>query len=261
MNLLQRHSLTALASIFVALIATYCSQVLATTTNSTAKLEPKPVVAIIIDDLGYDLDKGRAFAGITGDITLSIIPFTPYSHQLATLFGNAGKEIMLHAPMAPIDSGQSWEKGLYPTMSADEMKVLVNRMVADIPGLRGVNNHGGSLLTQDPERMNWLMQTLAEHQLYFVDSRTTALTQAFQSAADAGLPSTSRNIFLDNEVTYDAITEQLTKLTKLAKVKGQALAIGHPHPETLAALADYMQVFEDAGISLLPVSEYLRVTR
>jgi hypothetical protein len=127
-----------------------------------------------------------------------------------------------------------------------------------VPHVSGLNNHMGSLLTQHPGTMAWLMQALGEHgDLFFVDSRTTSATVAQQLAGEFGIPSMSRNVFLDNEPAPEAVRKQFRQLLETARREGTALGRGHPYPATLAVLEEELAQLAGQGIQLLPVSRLI----
>jgi len=129
-------------------------------------------------------------------------------------------------------------------------------MLATVPDAAGVNNHQGSLATSDPQLMAELMPLLRAHHLFFVDSRTIAATTAYDQAQSAGVPSAFRNVpFLDDVPDVAAIRKQLELAFKDAREKHEAIAIGHPHPETLQALSEVLPEAESQGIRLVHVSE------
>lgn len=224
--------------------------------NPDAQNNAQPVVAIIIDDLGYRMAPAQQLLSLPHPLTLSIIPFTPYSQRLAGLAYEHGREVMVHAPMETLHR-RAWESALNADMDRDEMTLMSQAMLDDIPHARGLNNHGGSLLTQRWDHMNWLMQTLEGHGLYFVDSRTTPDSIAEQSAWQAGIKQQSRDIFLDNQRDPEIIARQLDKLEKMASRRGHALAIGHPYPETIAVLAEKLPEMEARGVRIVTVSELI----
>lgn len=214
-------------------------------------------LAIIIDDIGYNAVLGRRAADLQGAYTLAVLPLTPHTHELAVRGHRQGKEVMLHAPMSNTRDLPLGKGGLTSGMSRTEFITTLRASLADIPHLRGVNNHMGSQLTQEPEAMGWLMGELAERQLYFVDSRTSAQSQALNVARRYKIPSTKRDIFLDNTRDIEQIQQQLLKAIKLAQKSGSAIAIGHPYPETLAVLEQAEAVFTSHHVNLVSVSELL----
>lgn len=215
-------------------------------------------LAIIIDDIGYNGPQGRRAADLDGAFTLAVLPFTPHTKELAQRAYRQGKEIMLHAPMSNTRDIPLGEGALISDMSYGDFITTLRADLANIPHLSGVNNHMGSQLTQEPEPMGWLMGELVEQQLYFVDSRTSAQSQAWTVAQAYGVPSTKRDVFLDNQRNVKAIHRQLLKAISLAKRHGSAIAIGHPYPETLDVLENTTRLFAESGVELVPVSHLLR---
>ncbi len=217
---------------------------------------PQPQVVIIIDDIGHQWAAGERSVKLKGDVTLAILPFSPYAKKLAHLAHQHHKELMLHAPMEP-EHHHSWKGGLSREMGQAEINATLLEMIAAVPGIRGVNNHMGSALTQNPKVMDWVMQTLDQQGLFFIDSRTSAHSQALNSALNRGLPALRRDVFLDNLQDSAAIKVQLNKLVALAQKRGFAVGIGHPYPETLSVLEGFMDTLDQKGVSLVPASQVL----
>ena len=141
-------------------------------------------------------------------------------------------------------------------MSAAQISRQLSEMLAGVPNASGVNNHQGSLATSDPALMGELMPILGEHHLFFIDSRTSAGTVAYRAAQTAHVPSSFRNVpFLDDVREVSAIRRQLTLAIRDSKEKGQGIAIGHPHPETLRALAELLPEVEVGGVHLVYASD------
>jgi len=141
-------------------------------------------------------------------------------------------------------------------MSSAEISDVLNSMLRSVPYAAGVNNHQGSLATSNPQLMAELMPLLRSHRLFFIDSRTTAATVAYDSAQAAGVPCAFRNVpFLDDVQEPGAIRRQLELAVKDARERGYAVAIGHPHPTTLRALAEFLPQAEAQGVHLVHVSD------
>lgn len=221
--------------------------------------DSRPVVAIIIDDLGDNLDRGISTVTIPGKVTVSILPHKKYSYDLAELAHHENKEVMLHLPMQPISTDKDMGPGgLRLGMSPTEIKTQFRNSYASIPHVAGVNNHMGSLLTANANAMNWLMQEIQDTgQLYFVDSRTHHQSVANFMASENNLSHASRDIFLDHEIDLEKIEYYFAKMISQAKRTGFALAIGHPHKETLSVLSEWVPKLESFGVRLVPVSEYI----
>ena len=144
-------------------------------------------------------------------------------------------------------------------MSRQQFEQTVMDSVRAIPHAMGLNNHMGSLLTRNHTAMDWLMQYIAKrNKLFFVDSRTTQNSQATLHANLNGVRNTGRDIFLDHVVDAKAIRTQYKRLIWQAQRHGSALAIGHPHPETLEVLEQELPQLTQMGVKLVPVSQLIQ---
>lgn len=216
-----------------------------------------PKIAIIIDDIGYNLPQGRIAARFPAPLTLAVLPHAPNSHSLAKLGHLHGKEIMLHAPMSTINPHPLDQGGLRESMDHGTFIATLRDNIAAIPYITGLNNHMGSALTQHQQSMNWLMQELQYQGLFFVDSRTTASSVALNTAQDYDIPSRSRDVFLDHDRTTEAVDRQFQKLLQVARKKGSAIAIGHPAPVTMDYLSSQLAQLDSLGVQLVNVSELI----
>ena len=218
-------------------------------------------IGIIIDDLGNLNQRDTRAVRLPGNVTLSILPQTPYAHELALLAHRLNKEVMLHLPMESMEHNPLGPGGLTLDMSAVQLAQQLQLDLDSIPYVAGVNNHMGSLLTQHPGHMLWLMLELRKHnKLYFVDSYTTKTSIAQQLANENWIPNLRRDVFLDHDRNPDTIRFHFRRLIKKAKQNGTALAIGHPFPETMSILEQELPKLKQQGIALLPVSQLVHQT-
>lgn len=216
---------------------------------------PSAVIAVVIDDLGNTLTEGRRVAALPGPVTCSILPHTAHAHDIAELAHAAGKEVMLHLPMESVGDRPLGPGGINLDMTEPEIMQTVADDVAAIPHLAGVNNHEGSLITQHPGDMTWIMRALHAAGAYFyIDSYTSADSVAYQMARENGVPAARRNVFLDDENTPEAIMQQWQRLLKIARRNGFALAIGHPRSATLTLLEEELPKLVAENVTLVPAS-------
>ncbi|MCB1745059.1 MAG: divergent polysaccharide deacetylase family protein [Gammaproteobacteria bacterium] len=219
-----------------------------------------PAVAIVIDDLGYSNRIGGGFARMPYPLTLAILPDTPYARALATLGHRNGKQIIIHMPMQARGRPAVAPGGLRLDHGPFEIARRLVSAFGDVPYASGISNHEGSRLTESSVSMRLLMTTLRLQRVpLFLDSRTSARSVAATLAQRAGLRVAERDVFLDNSREPTRIHAQLDRLIRVADRRGTALAIGHPHPETLAALADRLPEFEARGIRLLTVDALIEI--
>lgn len=213
-------------------------------------------LAIIIDDIGYNFSNGQKIAELPIDITLAVLPFTPHGKTLAELGHQQGKEIMLHVPMSNEQHLPLGPGALTNDTSQPLMVDILDKNLSNIPHVQGVNNHMGSQLTQNAEVMGWLMTYLKTRQLYFIDSRTTAKTEALNQAQAHQLPSRKRDVFLDDKRNIQHIRQQLELAIRIAQKQDGAIAIGHPYPETLKVLKELVRR-NPRPVELVLISELL----
>ena len=218
----------------------------------------KVQVVLIIDDMGNSLKLGQRALALPGAINYAFLPHSRYTKKLATQAHQQQKEVLLHAPMSNLNSYATGPGTLTAAMQQQQFLQTFQQDLASVPYARGVNNHMGSLLTQLHQPMDWLMQALKAEQLYFLDSRTTPLTLAEARAKAHAIPHLRRDVFLDNERQYKAIAAQFSRLITLAKRQGQAVAIGHPYPETLEFLENTLPSLQQQGIQLVLASQAVR---
>ena len=217
--------------------------------------------AIVIDDMGNDLEAAHKLLALDYPLTFSVLPDLRYTQATAEEAHRRGLEVMLHMPMEPEPGAQAspGAGAILVGMSAGEVQRVVENDLASVPYAAGVNNHMGSRATKDAALMAEVMRVLADHRVYFIDSRTTAATVALEAARRQGLPAFYRTVFLDDTETVPYTLGQLREFRRTVEKDGVALAIGHPHATTIAALAKFLPEFEQADIELVAPSQIVHL--
>ena len=195
-------------------------------------------IVIVIDDIGYNLERAKRMIAWPHPLTLSLLPYAPHVAEIAALATRAGKEVLLHQPMEPLAGrADTFEPGmLHASMRPEHFTRALEESLDRVPHAVGVNNHTGSLLTARAQPMGWLMHTLHVRGLLFLDSRTTKETVAEQMAHFWNVPVIRRNVFLDNVLTEEALETSLARAVHLARKNGYAVVVAHPHALTLEFL-------------------------
>ena len=215
-----------------------------------------PKLAIILDDLGSDRRVADEIFALPYPLTLSILPNHAHSEEIAEEAERRGYQVMLHLPMQAVASEKPEVQELRPGMPASEVSRLVNQFLRDVPGAVGANNHQGSQATSNTALMRELMPVLRERHLFYIDSRTTAATVAYETAERSQVRSAFRNVpFLDDIDEVGAVRQQLELALRGAREKGGAVAIGHPHNATLEALREVLPRARAEGVRLVFASE------
>ncbi len=215
----------------------------------------RPRLAIVVDDLGNDRAQADSLFRIAYPLTISVLPHEADSGEIAEEAHRRGYQVMLHLPMASNAGAKDEPIELHPGMASEAVEKTFADMLETVPYAAGVNNHEGSLGTADQKLMDELMPLLHQRNLFFIDSRTTAATVAESAAHSAGVATTRRNVFLDDEQSAGAIRKQFELAIRDAREKGSALAIGHPHPETLQVLNEMLPEAERQGVRLVYASD------
>jgi len=214
----------------------------------------QPSMVIIIDDLGYNLANGLGIVNLPGPITLAVMPHTPFGALLARKGAAADKQIMLHVPMQNHAGLKLGPGGLTLDMDENEFKQVLREDVSSVPYAEGLNNHMGSALTEQALPMQWTMDVANELGLFFVDSRTSASSIAWQQAVDHAVPALARDVFLDNDTDIEALEMQFQRAINIARKHGSAVLIGHPYPATADFLRKSLGRLDEAGIKLASAS-------
>jgi polysaccharide deacetylase 2 family uncharacterized protein YibQ len=220
----------------------------------------RPLVAIIVDDLGYDLKLADRLLEMEGTLTFSMLPQGPYTRNIIAKAHAKGHEIMLHLPMEPMEypNVSPGPGALLAGMTPDELLAQLDADLAAVPHVEGVNNHMGSRLSTMAPQMRQIFSRLKARGLYYVDSRTTTETVGRPSAERLHLRFAERDIFIDHYQDADFIRKQLRRLVKRAYTQGRAIGIAHPHPLTIELMRAALPELK-TKVTLVPVSRVVQV--
>ena len=211
-------------------------------------------VAIIIDDMGLDQDIAHKLGVIHADLTFSVLPHERYTEEVAAYLHRHGKEVLLHLPMEG-NGKNPGEGAIYHDTDPIQAQKILKESLERVPMADGVNNHMGSVVTQNQVIMKALFSSIKEQGLFFIDSLTTGKSVCKAVATEMNLPFQVRDVFLDNEQTYQYIAGQLDVLVTIARRNGEAIAICHPHPVTVEVLVHEVPLLNDKGIEVVRVSK------
>jgi polysaccharide deacetylase 2 family uncharacterized protein YibQ len=228
-------------------------------TRSKSQATTLPAIAIVIDDLGADAMRTEQAIALANEITLSFLPYPETSRSLSHEAHLAGHEVIVHLSMQPAGSADPGPMALLVNLPPAELVRRVAWALERVSDYDGANNHIGSGFTASRKALLSVMQELAARKLLFLDSRTTPTTQAENVAREAGMLTGSRDIFLDDDERAVAVEGQLKLVEQRARMTGNAIAIGHPHPETLAALKAWTADLSTRGFRLAAVKEVLQM--
>lgn len=219
----------------------------------------RPVLAIVIDDMGLDRPRALQTIALKGPLTLSFMTYAGNLPDLVKQAHDRGHEVMAHLPMEPVNPKENPGRGaLLSRMDENAIRRTIAEDLDSWSGYVGINNHMGSKFTADRTRMAVVMEELKARGLMWLDSRTINDSAGPGAARALGVPFITRDIFLDNVETLDAVRVQLELAKATARNHGTAVAIGHPHDTTITALKEWLPRLGEAGVQLVPATEILK---
>lgn len=215
----------------------------------------EPVIAIVIDDMGINVARTRDISALEAPITAAFLTYARHLPQQIAASQQTGQEIMIHVPMEPQKNVDVAPDVLTTKMSREDIQVKLLAMLDKFENVKGINNHMGSKLTEDYDRMKAVMEILKEKNLFFLDSKTSSKSQAERAAQDLQIKYAHRHVFLDNENNLEYIKKQLNLTERLARKNGYAIAIGHPKSQTFQALKEWLPTLPEHKIKLVHLSK------
>ena len=222
------------------------------------KIVNSGTLVFVIDDAGNNLRELEPFLRISGPLTIAVLPGLPHSAEAARRIRAAGKEVFLHQPMEALGAQNPGPGAIYCGMSADEIRSILRRNVAEVGPIAGINNHQGSKVTMDRDAMKTILAFCAENNLRFLDSRTTAETVVPDVARQLGMAIGERNVFLDNEQDRESMLRYISNGLVRAQKDGSAVMIGHTWSPLLAPLlAEQFSLLSNQGYTIKTASSII----
>lgn len=225
--------------------------------SKPSDIKKQPVIAIVIDDMGDNYRRTRDISSLKAPLTASFLTYPKRLKQQISQSSQAGHEIMLHVPMQPKSNINMSTDILTIKMTPEEIKNRLSAMLKIVHTIKGINNHMGSLFTEDEKRMSAVMQVLKENGMFFLDSKTTPRSVGEKLAKKYDVDYASRNVFLDNKNELSYILGQLSKAEQIATKRGYAIAIGHPKSQTYEALKQWLPTLQSKKLKLVHLSEII----
>jgi len=218
--------------------------------------EPKHKISLIIDDIGSEMGSLYELSKLNLPLTISVLPYRRYSKEAAYFAKSKGWEVMLHLPMEPVGypAKDPGEAALFVNMNKKEIEERLLEIFDSVPYIKGFNNHMGSKFTKIREKMEIVMEEAKNHNLYFIDSKTTNKSVGYKVAIENGIPALERTIFLDSLIDKEFIKKNLMELIKISKAKGYAIGICHTHPETMEVLKELPSIIRRERVNAVLIS-------
>ncbi|MCL2193221.1 MAG: divergent polysaccharide deacetylase family protein [Treponema sp.] len=222
---------------------------------------PRPdrgTLVFVIDDAGHNLHDLEPFLRFPGPLTIAVLPGLSHSVEAARRIREAGMEVFLHQPMEAIGGEDPGPGAIYIWMSDEEILEILNRNLAQISPVAGMNNHQGSRITADERIMETVLAFSREHGIPFLDSKTTAMSAAPAVARRMGITIGERNVFIDNQQDRPSMNRAIEEGLRIASQRGNAVMIGHVwSPELAPLLKELYQDLVDQGFTFATASQLI----
>lgn len=220
--------------------------------------DPRPKIAIIIDDMGLNHSLSVRATHLPKAMTLAYLPYAPNLKAQTAAAAKIGHDLMLHFPMEPMGKQNPGPNALRNKQTTDEWEKLIETNLNSFDQFVGVNNHMGSKFTTNGKGLAFVAHALSKRGLFFVDSRTIAGSVAAKVMKVMNVKAASRDVFLDHVIKEDVIRKELARAEQIARRKGHVIVIGHPHKETLNVLENWAKEPSYKEFKLVPVSELVK---
>lgn len=218
-------------------------------------LDPRPILAIVVDDGGNALDMAKKVASFDLPMTWAILPYTKYAGETAAIAGKTGIPYLLHLPMqAEIDKDPK-EYLVGEGMDRNRIKDVTVKALNSLPSPIGINNHRGSLATSKWDIMVPIIDVLKERELLFLDSRTSGKSVAYDVAKAAGITALRNRGFLDGTPDKDSIKARFDQVVKTTLKRGDMIVICHFRPATLLFLEKLNKEYTKLPVRLVTLPE------
>lgn len=232
-------------------------------TKSQNVAKDKTLLAIVVDDFGIRNNKLLDdFCSLNSNVTFAILPDQKYSKHVMNKAAETGHETMIHIPMEPISYPRDnpGANAIYVHLSKNEIKRRMENYIKQFPLCVGANNHMGSFATTDESVMRSVLQVLKDHNLYFVDSRTSQSSIAYDVAKKMMIPTCENQFFLDTpRITEKTLANKIRQLKYLAKDREKILVITHcATQDRYDFLKEFIREIEKLDFELVPVSELFK---
>lgn len=229
-------------------------------------LVPPPIVtipgriAIVIDDWGYNRTHCKFLSELPIPAGVAILPHLPYSLDVVQCAVESGKEPMLHLPLEPHNMREAYEQDYLLTteMSPSVVKKQLVKILNEMPGIIGVNNHTGSKGTEDDVLVTLILAEIKRRGLFFVDSFTSERSVCGEVAKKLRMRIARRDVFLDNRNERSAIEHEFANAARIAKNRGHVLVIGHDRALTLQIIKEQVKKLQTQGYEFISIKDYIK---
>tara|TARA_B100000959_G_C14867555_1_gene576930 strand:- start:125 stop:907 length:783 start_codon:yes stop_codon:yes gene_type:complete len=232
--------------------------------NDSVVIEKKPLkkgtICLVIDDYGFIFnDMVRNFIELDSNLTVAIIPGSPYATKISDYADSLNNEIIIHMPMESYELEKTnYEIELHEKLNADLVEQKIKMAFEEIPMAIGLNNHQGSKSMENLQLMKNLARSLKKRDKFFLDSYTNPASKGYITMRQFGVPTQLRQVFIDHVEDINTIKYNLDSLINLSHEMDIAVGIAHVKPMTLQVLKIEIPKLEKEGYEFIRLSEAVK---
>ncbi|RIA56284.1 divergent polysaccharide deacetylase family protein [Dichotomicrobium thermohalophilum] len=215
-------------------------------------------IALIIRGLGVKSDLTEQTIGqMPQQVAMA---FVPYGEDLKSWTQRAQADrhdILIQIPLEPkgYPENNPGPHTLLTSLSIDENLEHLDWLLDRFDGITGVTNYMGGKFASSPGSFAPMLMELKARNLLYVDDSKAANATTRQLARQVSLAYSVADVVIDTKREPEAIQKKLAEVEAQARQDGSAIAIGHAHAATLAALQNWIGSLNEKGLALVPITE------
>lgn len=227
------------------------------TVSASAPSEGARKIYLVIDDSGLLLSETERFLRLPIPLTIAVLPHLDDTRRVVhALSKHPDKEMILHQPMEAKGGNNPGLGAIMNHTNPAAVASILRSSLKSVPGVRGMNNHMGSLVTENDELMLAVLSFCKENNLYFLDSKTAYNSKVPRIGSQLGMPIEERDVFLDIKKDRASIERAWAQAQRIAAGEGSAVVIGHVwSPVTAAVLRETIPEMLQHGYTFHCLSE------
>ncbi|MDX1974846.1 MAG: divergent polysaccharide deacetylase family protein [Rickettsiales bacterium] len=221
----------------------------------------KPMIAVIVTNLGHNKIVTENALRLPENITLSFSPYAPDILSWGKSARATGHEIVLDLPLQPSDypitdpgpHGLILDKG--SSYNEEQLQWIMSRL----PVYNGFVTPSSEGFSSDTEAFKLLLQSISNRGLMMVLGHDPAKDETKELLNTTNVAHVIADLLIDEDLSVSSIQARFIQLEQLAKKRGFAVALAQPYPLTIQQLRQWSKTLEEKGILLVPISAIVKM--
>lgn len=214
-------------------------------------------IAIVVSGLGLSqTGTQRAIQQLPEEVTLAFAASGNSLQRWMQEARRSGHEILIQVPLEPFDypANDSGPDTLLTSKSVAKNIESLHRAMGEITNYTGVLNYQGGRFLSDANALEPVMRDIGKRGLLFLDDGTSAQSKTAAIAKGTETPYAFADVQLDGQVDFNAITNKLDELERVAKRNGQAIGVASAFDESIDAISKWTEEAAMRGIEIVGIA-------